>query len=216
MELLTNISAKNAEVCETTSEKNGLENKKFIQLLRMFIEDPDLFKNIAFHSKYLTSETLKLLEEINLPKTFFQQTQNPKSRLVRDLIAEGLDDSDITKFVSRVMEIFIEEYEATGKITNWKNLSKLFLNEVESEKDGKKISRVKDKIFKYRSVPLFNLTPENPDFQELEKEMNKAKNNLVYILDKKKFGSKPMVKEIDGIINCLSKNNYHLKFKLEG
>ena len=215
MKLLTNISAKNVEVCETASEKNGLENKNYIQLLRMFIEDPDLLKDIAFHSKYITSETLKLLEEKNLPKAFFQQTQNPKSRLVRDLIAEGFDDSDIKKIVSNVMEIFIEEYEATGKTTNWKNLSKLFLNEDESERDGKKISRVKDKIFKYRSVPLFNLTPENPDFQELEKEMNKAKNNLVYILDKKNFGSKPMVKEIDGIINCLSKNNYHLKLKLE-
>ena len=215
MKPLTKEPVSKVDDSKTTSENNEFEHDNYINLLRTFNSNQDVLKDAALHSKYLSPETINLLEHKNLPKEFLKQAQKPKSRLVRDLQGEGFTEEEISNRVSKVMELFVDEYEKSGKVTFWKNLSKLFLNEDESEDAGRKISPVKDVIFKYIPSPLFNLTPEKPDNQELERELSLAKDNLAYAADKQKFGSIEMVKNIDQIINRLSRIRYNLKLKVQ-
>lgn len=213
MEPLTKTLVTNVEIGKATIQDKKVDHDNYINMLRMFSINQKFIKEIALHSKSLSPETINTLEQKQLPKEFFDQAQIPKSRLIRDLQGEGVGEVEITEIVSKVMEIFIEEYETTGKVTNWKNLSKLFL-EGESEDVSKKISPVKDKIFKYRPSPLFNLTLEKPDVKKIEEELAQATDKLSYVANKQKFGSMEMVKNIDQIVSRLSRISYNLKLKV--
>jgi hypothetical protein len=157
---------------ENTAEP--AQTPSYAEQLYEFAKDPEQLREIYLHLKYLNNETLQLLFEKRLPKSFFEEVEKPKKRLVMDLIAQKFSDDEITRIVSLEVQKFLSEYETTGKVTNRNNLSQSFLKD---EEPVKPIPKIKANIFKYAPAPLFKI--ETGGAEKIQKK-------IVKIVSKKK------------------------------
>jgi hypothetical protein len=70
------------------------------------------------HSQFLDDSTLEILIGAAMKKDFFEEAQPKKRLVIRDLKIDGRSDEAITNEVSRKMIPWLEQYEATGKISS--------------------------------------------------------------------------------------------------
>jgi len=154
------------------------ESRSYVEQIYQFAKNPDLLREMYYDLKYLNEHVLQLLLDSKLAKEFFNQISKPKTRLILDLLANKTSEKEIIKIVSVAVQLFVSEYETTGKVRNRKNLSKSFLEDGE-EKPGKKLPKIKANIFKYVPSPLFKITTGGADgIQQKDKNrVKKAKSN---------------------------------------
>ena len=126
----------------------------YAEKIYQFSKDPEQLREMYYHQQWLNQETLQLLCKKKLPKGFFEDISKPKKRLVLDLIGQRIPENEITALVSVAVQLFVEEYENTGKVNNWKNLSMFLL---EDQEQVKPIPKMKANIFKYKPAPLFEI-----------------------------------------------------------
>ena len=131
-----------------------LESICYSEKIYQFSKDPELLREMYNHLQWLNQETIELLREKKLPKKFFEEISKPKKRLLLDLIAQKFSDDEITGIVSVAVQLFVSEYENTGKVYNWKSLSRFLL---EDHKQMKPTTKIKANIFKYEPAPLFEI-----------------------------------------------------------
>jgi hypothetical protein len=164
------------------------------------------FKDISkyqFHSRYLRDETLKFLAGKNVSREFFIQAENPKTRLTNDLIGLNFSDSEIERIVSIAVEIFLEEFENTGKVHNWKNISRFFVEEEGG--DAEKISPVKDILFKYSPPSVFNITPVPINEKKLREDLQEMNKDLETVLNKRMLCTKVSEKHLKELFSRFGK-----------
>jgi len=145
------------------------ESSSYAEKIYQFSKDPEQLREMYHDLKYLNEETLELLCEKKLPKKFFEEISNPKTRLILDLIAQKIPEDEITKIVSVAVQLFVSEYETTGKVRNWKNLSRFLL---EDHEQVKPIPKMKANVFKYTPSPLFRI--ETGGTEKIQKRIVKS------------------------------------------
>jgi hypothetical protein len=139
---------------DTSQPQPEAQSVSYSEKIYQFSKDPEQLREFYNHLQWLNQETIELLREKKLPKKFFEEISKPKKRLLLDLIAQKFSDDEITGIVSVAVQLFVEEYENTGKVYNWKNLSKFL---IEDQEPVKPIPKMKANIFKYEPAPLFEI-----------------------------------------------------------
>ena len=139
---------------ERVTSQPQAESTSYAEKIYQFSKDPEQLREMYYHQQWLNQETLQLLCKKKLPKGFFEDISKPKKRLVLDLIGQRISENEITALVSVAVQLFVSEYERTGKVFNWKNLSMFLL---EDQEQVKPISKMKANIFKYVRPSLFKI-----------------------------------------------------------
>ena len=139
---------------DTSQPQPEAQSVSYSEKIYQFSKDPEQLREMYYHQQWLNQETLQLLCKKKLPKGFFEDISKPKKRLVLDLIGQRISENEITALVSVAVQLFVEEYENTGKVFNWKNLSKFL---IEDHEQMKPTTKIKANIFKYEPAPLFEI-----------------------------------------------------------
>ena len=197
------------EVSSFQEKKEKEDSSSYSTKLLEFRTNSELIREYQFHSRYLRYATLELLSEKNVSREFFIQAKNPKIRLINDLRGVNYPENEIERIVSIAVEMFLDEFEKTGKVENWKNLSKFFIEEEEG--DAEKISPVKDKIFKYSPPPIFNITPVPINEKQLREELQEMNKDLEKILKKRMLGTKVTEKNLKELFPRFGKMIFNCK-----
>jgi hypothetical protein len=194
-----------------TPQKNGEkeESASYSTKLLEFRTNIKSIREHQLHSRFLRASTLKLLAGKNVPFEYFIEIQNPKTRLINDLIGVNYSDNEIERIVSIAVEIFLEEFENTGKVHNWKNISRFFIEDEGG--DTQKISPVKDKIFKYSPPPIFNITPVPINEKQLREELQEMNKDLEKILKKRMLGTKVTEKNLKELFSRFGRMIFNCK-----
>ena len=174
--------------------------------------NPEEIREYELNSQYLRTSTLELLAAKNVSKKFFIQAGNPKTRLINDLRAVNYAENQIERIVSIAVEMFLDEFEKNGKVNNWKNLSRFFIEEEQREQQ---VDAVIDTTFKYVPPPLFNIQPKKVTEKQLRHELLKIHKDFGELIERKSLGTKATVIDLKSLIVRLGKEIFNCQ-KLEG
>ena len=202
----TNIGSTKSNPEEVSSFQEKKEKEDSASYSTKLLEFRTNIKSIReheLHSRYLRVSTLKFLAGKNVSREFFIETANPKTRLINDLIGVNYSDNEIKRIVSIAVEIFLEEFENTGKVHNWKNISRFFIEDEGG--DTQKISPIKDTTFKYTPPPMFNITPVPISELQLREELQEMNSDLEKVLNKRMLGTKVTEKDLKEMFSRFGK-----------